>query len=231
MKALKLNPLFIALLAAGLVSGAALAEESKDPNRDSTKAQPSETAQAVDNLLLANQLAAYAQSNNDALGMVVAARMIQDQPTSPSTAQKEGGTDNDASEASITVEDLLKQAREQSGGRAEIVALIDETATRTVTKGKVGGPIVHNDRVRGNTIDIFRNLKFKGGEVAIIGVLAGSHTDIDCSVYDQNGNLIVSDTDGTSTCALRWKPLWTGPFRLEITNLGSKANSYRIITN
>lgn len=232
MNHLNLKPLLVALLTAGLATGVAFAEEAKGPNRGETKAAaPSESVQAVDNLLLARQLVTYAQSHKDALGLVVAARMIQDQPTQAATWTKEGGNEQ-ASADLLSVDALLAQAREQSGGRADVLALIDETAKRGATKGRVGGPLQHADRVRGNHTDIYSSgMRFRGDEEATIGVIGDDNADIDCYVFDENGNLIDSDTDSTATCALEWYPSWTGPFTLKVKNTSSRGSDYLILTN
>ena len=66
---------------------------------------------------------------------------------------------------------------------------------------------------------------------ASITVDGNNSTDLDCYVYDENDNLLDSDVDSTDNCVLGWTPAWTGPVRLEIHNLGSVANSYRLRTN
>lgn len=226
-----LKPLTLALMTLGLTTGAAWAGDDKAPNLSDTKAAaPSASVQAVDNLLLARQVAAYAQSHQDALGLVVAARMLQDLPTQEATWKKEGGTDQAAADP-LTVDVLLGQAREQSGGRPEVLALVEETAKRGGTKDSISGPIRHLDRVGGNSTDIFAGLKFRGNEEAIIGVVGQGNADLDCWVYDQGGHLIRSDTDGTATCALRWVPSWTGTFTLKVRNYSSSASNYLIVSN
>ena len=62
-------------------------------------------------------------------------------------------------------------------------------------------------------------------------MLGDGDTDLDCYVYDANGNLIDSDTDATDYCVLRWRPAWLGTFRLEIRNLGPVYNAYVLRTN
>jgi hypothetical protein len=208
----------------------AYAGDDKAPNQSDKKAPPSEKVQAVDNALLARQLASYAQAHQDALGLVVAARMIQDQPTQTVKREKEGGGTGEAVSDPQSVEGLLAQAREHSGGWAEVVALIDETAKRGAAKGASGGPTRHVDRVSGNTTDTF-GIDFEGGEEARIGVIGDGKADLDCYIYDEGGHLITSDTDLTPTCALNWNPAWTGPFLLRVKNNGSQASTYVVVTN
>jgi hypothetical protein len=49
--------------------------------------------------------------------------------------------------------------------------------------------------------------------------------------YDENSNLIGSDTDRTDDCVVRWNPRWTGPFQIKIKNLGRVYNRYVLISN
>src|SRR6478752_3301712 len=79
--------------------------------------------------------------------------------------------------------------------------------------------IDHFDVVLPYRTDVYR-LTFVGGEAAMIDVEGDGSTDLDCRVYDANGNLVDSDLDGTDYCVLRWVPRRTGTFRLEVRNLG-----------
>ena len=45
-------------------------------------------------------------------------------------------------------------------------------------------------------------------------------------VYDENGNLIDSDTDSTDVCVCSWTPRWTGYFSIKIRNYGNVRNYY-----
>jgi hypothetical protein len=69
---------------------------------------------------------------------------------------------------------------------------------------------------------------FHGGRSAAASVIGDGDTDLDLFVYDENGNLIGSDTDSTDRCLVRLHPRWTGAFQIEVRNLGSVYNEYRI---
>lgn len=230
MNTLNLKPLIAALMAVGLATSVAYAGDEKAPNQSDKKAAPSEKVQAVDNVLLARQLASYAQARQDALGLVVAARLFQDQPTQAGKLEKEGGGASEAATDPLSVDGLLAQAREHSGGRVEVIALIDETAKRGAAKGAVGGPIQQVTRVKNGYKDTW-TIKFEGGEEAIIGVLGDGEADLDCYVYDAGKHLIRSDTDSTATCAMKWTPAWQGNFKLEVVNNGPRASTYALVTN
>ena len=94
----------------------------------------------------------------------------------------------------------------------------------------MGGPTVHDDYVKANTTDIY-NITFRGGEYARVTVNGDGDTDLDLYVYDENGNLIDSDTDRTDYCICTFTPKWTGVFKIKIKNLGNVYNRYRLTTN
>ncbi|MCA9300636.1 MAG: hypothetical protein KDA28_16320 [Phycisphaerales bacterium] len=81
------------------------------------------------------------------------------------------------------------------------------------------------DRVDARSTDAWR-LRLQAGETSTIVVHGDGDTDLDAYLYDENGNLVASDTDGTDLCVLEVSPRWTGQFRLEIRNLGGVFNEY-----
>jgi len=99
------------------------------------------------------------------------------------------------------------------------------------TLGATRGSIHHYDRVQPRTIDYYEGVWFAGGELAEIWVEGDGGTDLDLFVYDENGILIASDTRISGDCYVSFTPLWTGPFRIEIHNLGYVSNGYVLMTN
>jgi hypothetical protein len=91
----------------------------------------------------------------------------------------------------------------------------------------VGGMKYDVHRVDAFSTDVF-HVVFYGGEDAVVVVDGDGDTDLDLYVYDENGHLIGSDTDATDYCVVRFHPRWTGPFRIEVRNLGSVYNVYDI---
>jgi hypothetical protein len=51
-------------------------------------------------------------------------------------------------------------------------------------------------------------------------------TDLDCWIYDRNGNLIGSDTDRTDFCIIRWYQARGTRLDFRIENLGGVYNRY-----
>ena len=69
---------------------------------------------------------------------------------------------------------------------------------------------------------------FDGKQEACVIVVGDGDTDLDLYVYDENGNLIDSDTDELDTCVCTWTPKWGGYFTIKVKNLGSVYNEYTI---
>lgn len=91
----------------------------------------------------------------------------------------------------------------------------------------VGGSKNTIERVDAHGTDVYR-VRLWEDEVTAITVSGDGDTDLDLFVYDENGNLVASDTDGTDRCRVHITPRWTGQFRIEVENLGSVYNEYEI---
>lgn len=96
--------------------------------------------------------------------------------------------------------------------------------------GSSRGPGYAFENVRALSTDVF-NRTFIGGQTAIISVDGDGDTDLDLYVFDENGNLVDSDTDSTDYCVAVFTPRWTGSFTIKIVNRGSISNNYSIETN
>jgi len=71
-------------------------------------------------------------------------------------------------------------------------------------------------------------LHLPAGEHTRIVVDGDGDSDLDAFLFDENGNLIDLDNDGTDICILDVVPRWTGEFTLRIVNVGSLANLYEL---
>ena len=74
-------------------------------------------------------------------------------------------------------------------------------------------------------------MNFIEGELAEIGVVGDSDTDLDLFVFDSSDNKIATDTDYTDRCYVSWIPKWTGRYRVVVVNRGMVANQFTIRTN
>ena len=72
---------------------------------------------------------------------------------------------------------------------------------------------------------------FFGGEMAVITVVGDGDTDLDLFVYDDNGNLVISDTGSSDAAGVSFVPSFTRRYSVQVKNLGSVYNVYTIRTN
>lgn len=203
-------------------------------NTSDAKAQlPSD----IEALSLVAPLAQLGYEQGEALPLIQAAQILVNFPSVETkrdkTTETAGGASDDKSQKPIvTIEQLLADAAELAEGNAALTTLISdvEAASNAPTRGAVGGPKYSRDRVNAGDTDIY-NVRFKGNEVAYVYVSGDGDTDLDLYVYDENGNLIDSDTDRTDECIVYFTPRWTGNFKIKIKNLGRVYNRYTLRTN
>ena len=99
--------------------------------------------------------------------------------------------------------------------------------TITALPASADAGVVHDDRVNARTTDVY-TFTFQAGVQYDISILGDGDTDLDLFLYDENGNLIDSDTGPTDAANVQVTPRWTGSFTLRIKNLGSVWNAYRL---
>ena len=110
------------------------------------------------------------------------------------------------------------------------IAVIAGISSLVAQAGALGGEQVSNTVVKAHSTDRY-TIYFKSGEIGQVFVKGDGDTDLDLYVYDENGNLIASDTDSSDTCLVRFCPKWTGKFIIRVVNLGGVYNRYRLTTN
>ncbi len=193
-------------------------------------------AEAFEKLGLGLQLAAYGERAKDPLALLTAARLVKAAPAEDAKRDKtvtgepaESDKPKAVTASPVSADALIKKALEFAGDDAHIKALA-KAIQEEKGKGATRGPVRHRDQVRGRTIDNY-TVEFNGGEIARIAVEGDHSTDLDLYVYDQNGNLIVSDTDNTDLCLVQWTPRWTGPFVIKVVNNGNYSNVYDLYSN
>ena len=71
-------------------------------------------------------------------------------------------------------------------------------------------------------------LSLRAGVSYTIVVDGDGDSDLDIVLRDENGRVIDSDLDYTDFCVVTVTPRWSGPFELEIRNLGRRANLYEL---
>lgn len=199
-------------------------QEKKDPSLP--------VPETEENFRVAAELSKHGYAHKDALSLIQAARLSKKAgfTKDDADAKKTSASEASKKDGQVTLDPtkLLADAKELANNDGVLLALIDEVASNV--RGAVGGPKYHADAVNAKGTDIY-NITFRANELAIVTVVGDGDTDLDLYVYDQNGNLIDSDTDYTDNCVCTWTPRWTGNFRIKIVNRGSVYNRYVIRTN
>jgi len=197
--------------------------------------EPKSGNEKAEMLGIAGRLVKYGHSTKNALPLIQAMQIYSQFSFSESDATSVETTDamvtpaetEKANPVSFDMAALAAAATNYAEGDKNLLALIKATSA---TRGRVGGAISHVDRVSAHSTDTY-TIRFRGGESAMVIVSGDGDTDLDLYVYDENGNLIDSDTDSTDDCVCTFNPRWTGPFTIKIKNLGSVYNRYTLITN
>ena len=208
----------------------AFAQEEKP---ESTKPASEE----ISALRTAAALAKYGYANYSALALIDAANIfsaIRTQELEAARTSGSNGTINTKeNNVSFDPAQLLADAKSFAGKDKTILALIKKSEQglyQTISRGAVGGPKGGVYQVRAKDTDVFK-IKFWSSELAEVCVSGDGDTDLDLYIYDENGNLIGSDSDYTDDCVVRWVPAWTGTFIIKVVNRGVVYNEYALWTN
>ncbi len=212
-----------------LVPNAATAQD-----QEKAAVETSAEVVAVHDIALARQLMLYGHRTGTAEPYIAAARiMIETSTSEPKYERRAEGEQASESEKTgipgLNLIQLLRTARELAGDDENMLAVISDLEA-SMTKGRVDGPGMANDRVEAYA-SIYYETAFRGGEVAIFEVVGDGDTDLDCFVYDEYGTLIVSDTDYTDHCVLIWTPSRTEAYSVVVKNLGGVWNGIVVTTN
>ncbi len=220
----------LTLATVAMMAGASAFAQDVPETKDSV-----EVPQSATMLEVAGQLVKYGYAEGEALPLIQAAEIYQalvgkqlaDKPEkSEAAADAAAKADN---KVTFDVPQLLKDAAELADGDATLLALVANVQAGA-TRGAVGNYDVTTETVAARGTDVY-NIRFRGGETAVVIVSGDGDTDLDLFVYDSNGNLVASDTDNTDDCVCAWTPRYTGTFTIKVKNYGNVYNRYRIGVN
>ena len=214
------------------LSASAFAQQSQPAADVNEKDVPVQAQQ----LELAGQLVRYGYQTKAALPLIQALQIYKSMNTSDASdgrSKQEQGAEvvtglTKGDLVSFDESKLIADATKYADGNKTLLALIKDT--EKATRGAVNGPVRKVDRVRSGYTDTW-TIRFRGGEPAYVVVSGDGNTDLDLYVYDENGNFITSDTDGSDDCVVSFNPRWTGTFYIKIKNLGRVYNNYVLVTN
>lgn len=218
-------------LAGSAEDGAPAPAPQKGVNISSGPKAPA-TEEPVARLQMSSDLLAFGRDTKDPLALIVAARVMKalggtEVDLKP---QARAATDTEQTPGKpVSPDSILAEARDLAQGDKITNLLIDET-TAMGTSGTGEQPKTHQDTVQAGASDVY-SVVFNGGQLAEVGLAGDGGSDLDLLVFDENDHLVCRSASSTDREYCRWWPRWTGPFRIEIQNLGSAANFYRVATN
>lgn len=219
------------LAACAFTSPLAFAGASKSKvNKGTEVTKPSESSLAIGTVATATALARYGDANRDALALIQASKMLKAVGATEAAQKRTSGKGGDkpAKADPYTADAVLARAKELAKDNPALSKLADDVAVAGA-RGVVNGAKHGTSVVSSNDTDSYR-IRYEGDAPAAVFVSGDGDSDLDLFVYDENDNLICSDTDATDDMLCRWNPRWTGSFTIRIKNLGV-ANRYRLWTN
>lgn len=97
-------------------------------------------------------------------------------------------------------------------------------------EGSPSGASMITDRVDSYDND-YHYITFYGGQRAIVAVEGDHDTDLDLTIYDENGNQVASHIDNYDNCVCSWVPNRTATYTIKIRNYGDVYNAYTLYYN
>lgn len=127
-------------------------------------------------------------------------------------------------------EEMLATAEALAAGDEALAGLIDDIRAERV-KGVASGPVYNIGQVANGGGDTYPSIEFRGGEYAEVYVEAKAATNLNLTVWDDQGRLVCSDTDMSHIAYCGWTPAQPGTFTLKVENKGPSAAAYALMTN
>lgn len=195
-----------------------------------------ESSRKAEQLNLAGQLASYGYENEDALSLIQAIRIYQDLNVIEATdGQKPTVTveENNTREG-VTKEDqpvrnekqMIEDATKFAKGDKNLLALIDEC--RNAKRSPVDGVIDRYFRIPSRGTHDW-TVRLQAYQTTVVAISGDGTTDLDIYVYDQYGNLIVSDVSYGDQCYVALDVYITSNFRIRVVNRGYVYNDYELL--
>lgn len=212
-----------------LVSISAFAQEQETV---AAKPDSKATSEVAEQLAMANQLVKYGYQTKSALPLIQAVQIYKKLNVTDEAREKTTEGEGTASQSltktqvvSFDEAEILTDATKFAAGNKNLLSLIDDA--KKATRSPVQGRVRSSDCVNAGSVDVYR-ITCRGGESTTIYVSGDGDTDLDLYVYDANGNLIVSDDDGTDECLVSFVAYRTHTFTVRIRNRGRVYNCYTL---
>jgi hypothetical protein len=190
------------------------------------------TEEPVARLQMSSDLLAFGRDSKDPLALIVAARIMKAVGGTDVDMKPEGRAAGDSAQKSgqaVTPDSILVEARDLAKGDKLTNLLIDEAGAMGFD-GSALQPKTHQDTALAGATLAY-TVVYSGGQLAEAGLAGDGSSDLDLLVYDENDHLVCRSASSSDREYCQWWPRWTGPFRIEIQNLGTAVNLYRLATN
>ena len=190
------------------------------------------TEEPVARLQMSSDLLAFGRDSKDPLALIVAARIMKAVGGADADMKPEGRAAGDSAQKSgqaVTPDSILVEARDLAKGDKLTNLLIDEAGAMGFD-GSAAQPKTHQDTALAGATEAY-TVVYSGGQLAEAGLAGDGSSDLDLLVYDENDHLVCRSASSSDREYCQWWPRWTGSFRIEIQNLGTAANLYRLATN
>ncbi|MGF1625561.1 MAG: hypothetical protein ACFCVH_11810 [Alphaproteobacteria bacterium] len=213
------------LAALAVCSGVALAEAPRF-NVATDAPHDEGVIAAMQGLAMAQQLASRGVETGDPILLIAAARLASQVDVSESTVRTRDEMVDAAgdSPALHTAAEMLTAARALSGGRDDLLGLIEDAEAESA-RGSIYGSGYYEGYISGGD-NLYYDEAFFGGEQAVITLQGHNPSDIDLWIYDEFGNLICSSTGYSSYETCSFTPRWTGNFTIRVENEGHPQGTY-----
>ena len=183
-------------------------------------------------LNLAHDVFAIGQRRGDPILVIAAARLAAAVPVGPPEGAGEATDATGSAADPPDLEDMLVAGRTLADGEPVLTAMLDDVeATRT--RGRLRGAASVMGSVAAGQSRIYDgdDTVFEGGADAEIAIQGNGDSDLDLIVTDELGNEICTSAGPADREYCRWRPRWTGPFRIEVRNLGPLSSRFLLTTN
>lgn len=194
-----------------------------------------ENSKRAEQLKLAGELVNYGYEKQEALPLIQAVKIYKDlnvveatdglKPTE--TVEKNNTSSVSKADQPVRTEkQLLEDATKFAKNDENLIALIDEC--RNAKRSPVDGIIDRFFRIPSRGTHDW-SVRLQAYQTTVIAISGDGTTDLDLYVYDQYGNLIVSDVSYGDQCYVALDVYVTSNFLVRVVNRGYVYNDYEIL--
>jgi hypothetical protein len=195
-----------------------------------------EKTKALQDLALAYRLIAFGREHKNAESLLLAAKIIHNNPTAALNANKNEVTGKAAAapagQKDNSPKALIAEAKAiTTAPHVTALATATEQTIAEEPRGRIGGPARLIQTVGSGQVWTV-TASFAGGRQAEVDIdLNGVPARCVMTVHDEFGNLITRDTVPGNFYNCRWVPAFTGQFTIRLSNIDTIALRCDLLTN